>query len=102
MADKVDFTMVKRTATKARRAVDFSGEMEAGDTVATVSVTAKDSTGADVSASLVSAPAVSGTKVLWTLNAWGTVWESYYIRAVAMTTQGDTLPKVICLTIEGL
>jgi len=102
MADKVDFTTVKRTATKVRRAVDFSGEMETGDTVATVSVTAKDSAGVDVSTSLISAPAASGTKVLWTLNAWGTVGESYYIRAVATTTEGDILPKVLRLIIEGL
>jgi len=102
VADRFDFPMTKRAATKTRRAVGFAGEMEAGDTVATVSVTAKDEADADVSASLISAPTASDTKVLWTLLGFGVVNATYYIRVVANTTQGDILVKVIKLTINGL
>lgn len=101
MADKVDFTMVKRSATRVRRGVNFAGEMETGDTVASVSVTAKDGAGADVSSSLITGAAPSVTKVLWTFVGWGTVGESYYVRVEATTTDGDILQKVVKVTIEG-
>jgi len=102
MADHIDFSMSKRTATKCRRAVDFAGEMETGDTVATVSVTAKDETDVDVTSSLISAAAASGTKAVWTLLGFGVVSGTYYVRVVATTTQGDILAKVVKLTIDGL
>ena len=100
-ADKVDFADRKRTATRVRRAVEYAAEMETGDTVATCAVTAQDSLGADVSASLITGPSASGTKVLWTYLPFGVAGSSYFIRVVATTTQGDVLPHVIQLHIEG-
>jgi hypothetical protein len=102
MADKVDFADRKRTATRVRRAVEYAAEMETGDTVATCTVTAADEAGADVTSSLISGPAASGTKVLWTYLAYGTAGASYYVRVTATTTQGDVLPHVVRLGIEGL
>jgi hypothetical protein len=101
MPDKVDFYTTKRTATKARLSVDFAGEMESGDTVASATVTATDDAAADVSASLISTISASGTKVLWTLKGWGTQGANYYVRVTATTTQGDVLPKVVRLRIDG-
>jgi hypothetical protein len=100
-ADKVDFSDRKRTATRVRRAVDYAAEMETGDTIATCTVTAKDQADADVTGTLITGPAASGTKVLWTYLPWGTLAASYYVRVVATTTQGDVLPHVVKLEIEG-
>ena len=101
MAEKADFTMTKRTATKCRRGIDFSREMETADTIASVSVTAADDAGGNVSTNLISTATASGTKALWTFLAWGTVGAVYYVRVAATTTQGDILVKVVKLTIEG-
>ncbi len=102
MADKVDIYDTKRVATKVRRAVDFAGQMEAGDTVQSVQVSASDSQGTAVTNDLIESPTPSGTQVRWTHKAWGTNGANYYVRVVATTTGGDVLPAVVQLTIEGL
>lgn len=100
--DAVDYTATKRTAERLARAVDFVNELATGDTIASQTVTAVDSTGADVSGNLIQSVGRSGTQVNWTWAAWGTVGAYYFTRVAATTANGEVHVKVLRLTISGL
>jgi len=102
LAAKPDFSMAKRSIESVRRAIDFTRVLESGDSLASVSVTATDEAGADVSTDLVASPNPTGTKAVWTLLGWGTLGASYDVLIVATTDQGDVLPRVVRVRIEGL
>lgn len=101
MPDKVDFHAQKRTAERLARGVDFSLALATGDTIASQSVTAKDESDNDVSASLIASAGHTSTEVTWTFLPWGMVGANYYTRVVATTTNGEVHAKVVRLSIEG-
>lgn len=102
MAEKPpEFNAQKRTAERLARGVNFSLALATGDTIASQSVTAKDESDNDVSASLIASAGHTSTEVTWTFLPWGTVGSTYYVRVVATTTNGEVLVRVVRLEITG-
>lgn len=94
-----EFSATKRAAERLARAVDFAPALAAGDTIASQSVTATDSTGADVSGTLIASPGHSGTQVNWTWLPLGTAGEIYFTRIAATSTNGEVLARVVRVSI---
>ena len=82
-------------------AVDFSGDLDTGETLDSAVVTATDSTGADVTSTIVASDAVSG-------NAWavrvraGTAGQDYKITVVATTSDSQVYEHEVTMRVREL
>jgi hypothetical protein len=94
-----EFSATKRAAERLARAVDFAPALAVGDTIASQTVTATDSSGADVTGSLISSPGHSGTQVNWTWLPLGTAGDTYFTRIAATTANGEVLARVVRVSI---
>lgn len=78
----------KQSYEELLRYVDFVDRIATGDTIASCPITAADEEGTDVTATLITAGAITGTKVYYTLKG-GTNGKVYKVSFKAVSTAGS-------------
>lgn len=90
----------KKPIEEFRVSWDFANDLEVGDTIASQAITAKDSSGADVSGSFLQSPAVAGTKLTVQVQG-GTPGKDYTVTFKATTTQGDIFERTLLIEVRA-
>jgi hypothetical protein len=81
------------------RYVDFVDRLATGDTIASCPITATDEEGTDVTATLITAGAISTTFVYYTLKG-GTHGKTYTIRFKATSTAGAKVEEDVVVVVK--
>ena len=88
----------KRVAEKFRLRWDFTGDLEALDSISSEAITAKDQTGADATAAFTEMPQHTASTATVTLKA-GTPGQAYYVSFQVTTSQGDVFERVALVSV---
>ena len=82
-------------------ALDFSGDLDTGETLSSAVVTATDSAGTDVTATIVVSDAVSGDTWAVRVQA-GTAGSDYKITVVVTTSTGQVYEHEVMMRVREL
>ena len=88
----------KRVAEKFRLRWDFTGDLEALDSISEAAVTAKDQAGVDATATFTELPQHTASSAAVTLKA-GTPGQAYYVDFLVTTSQGDVFERVALVSV---
>jgi hypothetical protein len=90
----------KKTNEEFRISWDFVNDLEAGDSIATQAVTARDSDGVDVTGTFLQSPAIQGTKIVVQVQG-GVSGKDYTVAFKATTTQGDVFDRTVLVQVRA-
>ena len=82
-------------------AVDFSGDLDTGETLDSAVVTATDSAGTDVTSTIVASDAVSGSTWAVRVRA-GTAGQDYKITVTATTSDSQVYEHEVTMRVREL